>query len=273
MPRPPKSRRPQSRASDQRPRAPDQRRDLARIGGLPAVRALFATSPERIERLFFLPSMRGQVDDLCRAMAEARKPYREVEAEELAKVSGSILHGGIVAIAAPRAAVDFDPAKARAAAAEAEVPLLLCLDGVANPHNLGAIVRTAAFFGLDRVVLSDHPGQAGPSDAAHRIAEGGFEYVSLHKAKHFPQAIKHLKPAYRVVGTALDRGRPLDELPHDKPVALILGNEEFGMNPQALANCDDVVKIEGAGRIQSLNVAATAAILIHALAKKKPRQA
>lgn len=234
------------------------------------MRALFATSPERIERLFFLPSMRGQIDDICRVMAEARKPYREVEAEELAKVAGSMLHGGIVAIAAPRATLEFDPAKARAAVAD--VPLLLCLDGVANPHNLGAIIRTAAFFGLDRVVLSDHPGQAGASDAAHRVAEGGFEYVTLYRAKHFPQTIKHLKPAYRVIGTALDRGRPLDDVPRDKPVALILGNEEFGMNPQALANCDDVVKIEGAGRIQSLNVAATAAILIHELAKKKPRQ-
>lgn len=215
--------------------------------------------------------MRGQIDDLCRVMAEARKPYREVEAEELAKVAGSILHGGIVAVAAPRATLDFDPAKARATAGE--LPLLLCLDGVANPHNLGAIIRSAAFFGLDRVVLSDHPGQAGPSDASQRVAEGGFEYVTLYRAKHFPQTIKHLKPAYRVVGTALDRGRPLEELPRDKPIALILGNEEFGMNPQALANCDDVVKIEGAGRIQSLNVAATAAILIHALAMKKPRQA
>lgn len=215
--------------------------------------------------------MRGQIDDLCRVMAEARKPYREVEAEELAKVAGSILHGGIVAVAAPRATLDFDPAKARATAGE--LPLLLCLDGVANPHNLGAIIRSAAFFGLDRVVLSDHPGQAGPSDASQRVAEGGFEYVTLYRAKHFPQTIKHLKPAYRVVGTALDRGRPLEDLPRDKPIALILGNEEFGMNPQALANCDDVVKIEGAGRIQSLNVAATAAILIHALAMKKPRQA
>ena len=271
MPRPPRSRRPQSRPDSRQNPRQLERRDLARIGGLPAVKALFQTAPERIERLFFLSSMRGQIDDICRMMAEARKPYREVEAEELAKVAGSLLHGGIVAIAAPRAALDFDPAKAREAAGE--VPLLLCLDGVANPHNLGAIIRTAAFFGLDRVVLSDHPGQSGPSDAAHRVAEGGFEYVTLYRAKHFPQTIKHLKPAYRVVGTALDRGRPLADLPPDKPVALILGNEEFGMNPQALANCDDVVKIEGAGRIQSLNVAATAAILIHHLARKKPRQA
>jgi RNA methyltransferase, TrmH family len=254
MSRPPRRRRPAERP----PERPAERRDLQRIGGLPAVRALFQTAPERIERLFFVKELRHEVDDICRALAQARKPYREVAAEELAKVAGTLLHGGVVAVAVPRATPDFDPTTA-------EGPLLLCLDGVANPHNLGAIVRTAAFFGLDRVVLSDHPGQAGPSDAAHRVAEGGFEHVTLFRARHFAQAIKQLKPAYRVVGTALDRGRPLADLPRDKPIALILGNEEFGMSPKALAACDDVVRIEGAGRIQSLNVAATAAILVHEL--------
>jgi len=244
-----------------------ERRDLARISGLPAVRALFATAPERIERLFFLREMRSEVDDLCRTLAQARKPYREVGAEELAKVAGSILHGGVVAVAVQRTTLDFDAARAREAAES--VPLLLCLDGVANPHNLGAIIRTAAFFGLDRIVLSDHPGQAGPSDAAHRVAEGGMEHVALYRARFFPQTLKQLKPVYRVIGTALGRGRRLEDLKREGPVALVLGNEEFGMSPQALAACDDVVRIEGAGRIQSLNVAVTAAILIHALAKRK----
>ena len=260
MPRPTRPRRPRSE--------PRERRELSRIGGLPAVRALFQTTPERIERLFFLPEMRGQVDDLCRVLAEARKPYREVDAAELVKVAGTLLHGGVVAIAASRVTAAFDPVRASVAAAG--VPLLLCLDGVANPHNLGAIVRTASFFGLDRMVLSDHPGQAGPSDAAHRVAEGGLEHVTLFKAKHFPQALKQLKPAYRVVGTALDRGKPLAELARDRPIALILGNEEFGMSPAALSACDEIVRLEGSGRVQSLNVAATAAILIHALAKKSP---
>ena len=265
MPRPTHSRRPKPATRD--PREPRERRDLARIGGLPAVRALFQTAPERVERLFFLAELRRDVADLCEVMAAARKPFREVGAEELAKVAGTALHGGVLAVAAPRATVAFDPVQASASAGE--VPLLLCLDGVANPHNLGAIVRTAAFFGLDRIVLSDHPGQAGPSDAAHRVAEGGLQHVTLHRAEHFSQGLKRLKPAYRVVGTALDRGRPLADVPRDKPIALILGNEEFGMNPAALAACDDVIRLEGSGRVQSLNVAATAAILIHALAAKR----
>src|SRR5262249_49922314 len=59
---------------------------------------------------------------------------------------------------------------------------LLILDGVSNPHNLGAIARTAAFFGLPRMVLSDHPAQALPSDASYRVSEGGLEHLELHRA-------------------------------------------------------------------------------------------
>jgi TrmH RNA methyltransferase len=246
---------------------PRERPDLVRISGLAAVRALFATAPDRAERLFFVAEHRGEVEDLCRLMAIARKPYRQVTNDELGRVAGTVMHGGIAVLAEPRPVLPFDPAKAVAAAASA--PLLLCLDGVGNPHNLGAIARTAAFFGLDRIILSDHPAQAGPSDAAHRVAEGGLEHVRLFRAQGFARALQRLKAGYRVVGTALERGRSLAVLKHDRPIALVLGNEEAGMSAAALAACDDVVTLTGSGRVQSLNVAATAAILIHDLLEKK----
>src|SRR4051812_46321468 len=66
-----------------------EKRDLARIAGLAAVRALFATAPERAERLFFVPELRAEAEDLCRQMAMTRKPYRQVGAEELARVAGT----------------------------------------------------------------------------------------------------------------------------------------------------------------------------------------
>lgn len=222
------------------------------------MQALFQRGAERVERLFFLPERRREAADFTAALAQVRKPFREVGAEELAKVAGTVLHGGIVALARPKPVRDFDPGAVA-------VPLLLILDGVGNPHNFGAIVRTAAFFGLDRVVISGHPGQAGPSAAAHRVAEGGFEFVDIQRAANLPQALKRLRPRYRVVGTALGRGAGLAALPRDKPVALVLGNEESGLDSATLAACDQVVTLSGSGAVQSLNVAATAAILIHAL--------
>lgn len=246
------------------PRSPSPSRDdLLRVGGLPAVAAIFGHAPERVERLFFTPDRRRDAEPFCVALARLRRPFREVGPDELARIAASTSHGGIVALARPKPVLAFDPVAAAREAAR--VNLLVILDGVGNPHNLGAIARTAAFLGLDRLVISDHPGQAGPSAAAHRVAEGGLEYLQLYRATRLATGLKRLKPAYRVIGTALGRGRGLGELRRDRPVALVLGNEEEGLDAATLGACDEIVTIEGAGTVQSLNVAATAAILIHAL--------
>ncbi len=252
--------------------APDgvDQRKLFRVAGLAAVSALFTHEPERVERLFFDERLKPAVGAYCKAMAAARKPYRMVEADELAKVAGTVLHGGVVALMAPRTLPLFDTEAARRAAE----PLLI-LDGVGNPHNLGAILRTAAFFGLPRVLVSDHPGQALPSEAAYRVAEGGFEWVTLERAPALPAVLKRLRASHRVFGTALDQTRPTVDAgaltgwrgkQSVKPPAVVLGNEEDGIPPATLAACEAVLTIPGSGRVQSLNVAATAAILIHALA-------
>lgn len=239
-------------------------RDLLRVAGLPAVSALFATAPERVERLFFDERMKSLVGAFCAALARARKPYRLVQPEELGRVAGTVLHGGVVAVAQPRPVPPLDLAEVPGWAADGH-PLLL-LDGIGNPHNLGAIARSAAFFRLPRMVLSDHPEQAGPSDASYRVAEGGLEHVALYRAPRFAETLKGLRRNYRVLGTALDKGRPLDALRRgDKPFALVLGNEEDGLPRATLDACDEIVTIPGAGHVQSLNVSASAAILIYSL--------
>ena len=244
------------------------RTKLLRVAGLPAVSALFATAPQRVERVFFDRRIKSQVSAFCAELARARKSYRMVEADELERVAGSVMHGGIVALAQPKPVPDLDPEEAATWARRGE-PLLI-LDGIGNPHNLGAIVRTAAFFGLPRIVLSDHPAQAGPSDASYRVAEGGLEYVELYRSGRFAQGLQRLRRSYRVVATAAENGKPIEELRQsDKPLAVVLGNEEHGLPKATLAACDAIVTIPGSGFVQSLNVAATAAILIQALARRR----
>jgi TrmH RNA methyltransferase len=235
------------------------------VAGPAAVTALFANSPERVERLFFLAERSTEVESFCQELARRRKPYRRVAVDELARVAGTAMHGGVVALARPRPMLPFDPDMAESWRTVA--PLVVALDGVGNPHNLGAIVRTAAFFGLDRMIISDHPAQAGPSDAAHRVAEGGLEFVQLYRAAGLPAVLKRLKPAYRIIGTALGTGRPVESLRLDRPILLMLGNEEAGLDAASLTACDEIVTLPGSGWVQSLNVAATAAVLIHYFAR------
>ena len=243
---------------------PPHARQLSRICGLAAVTALFERDSGRVERLFFDGRMKGEVAPFCRALARARKPYRQVDGAELARIAGTLLHGGIVAIAGPQPLGDFDPNAARGWANDGK-PLVI-LDGIGNPHNLGAIARSAAFFGLERIILADRPDQALPSDASYRVAEGGLEHLNLQRAP-IPAALFELRPAYRVIGAALGHGPVPDRLASGHPVAVVFGNEETGLDPATLAACDEVWSIPGSGRVQSLNVAAAAAILIYLLTR------
>lgn len=266
--------RPEAERRPARPRpelaaAPEARQKLVRVAGLPAVAALFETDPSRVERLFYEREQAAAAGAFCRELAARRLPYRLVATPELDRVAGTILHGGIVAVARPKPVLPFDVREAERWAAAGEH--LLILDGIGNPHNLGAILRTAAFFGIARVALSDHPAQAGPSDASYRVAEGGFEFVTLYRAADLPRQLKRLRASHRVAGTVAEGGVAPDGAGPPRPTALILGNEEVGLDAATRAACDTLITIGGAGRVQSLNVSAAAAILIDALQRRRPR--
>ena len=237
-------------------------RDLLNVCGLAAVEALFLSDAARVERLFFEPRLARALAAPRRLLAKTHKPYREVEAAELARIAGTPRHGGVVAVTRPKALLGLDPSLAAGWARDGRV--LLILDGIGNPHNLGAIVRSAAYFGVRRVVLADRAEQALPSAASYRVAEGALDRVTLYRAT-LTAALPALKRFYRIAGTALGGGIPLAEFRSTRPVALILGNEETGIDPAILALCDTVVTIPGTGRVQSLNVAAAAAVLLYAL--------
>jgi len=239
---------------------------LAKIAGFQAVSALFRRDPSQVIRLYFDEKNKKIVGEFCSQMAKMQRPYRLVEDSELQKISGTILHGGVVAAALPRVVPDFDIEQAEAWARAGE-PLVI-LDGIGNPHNLGAIARTLAFFGMKYLLISDHPKQAGLSDAAHRVAEGGLEHLEVYRVHGLPKVCRELREIYRVVATSLSsRAGELTNHPNDpRPLALVLGNEEAGLSTETLNACDETVIVRGAGLVQSLNVSATAAILIHQIA-------
>lgn len=230
------------------------------ICGLAAVSAAFERRPEAMLRLFYLPAQKIAAGRFCAVLAAAKKPYRMVEADEIAKVAGTAHHGGIVAVAKPLVPAILD------LAAPPQGKLLLVLDGIGNPHNLGAIARSAAFFGVPAMLIGEGPGHALPSDAALRTAEGGLEHLALFRTRDLPRALRALEPHYRTVAATLAReAMALGDLPRDRPVALVLGNEEHGVSAPVLAACRRQVRISGSGRVQSLNVAQAAAVLLHAL--------
>ncbi len=232
-----------------------------RICGANAVGAVVARRPDAVKRLFYTAELRDRAGPLCTVMAQMRRPYRMLPDEEIARAAGSVHHGGLVAVVAAQRVAVLDYAKLP------RMQLLVVLDGVSNPHNLGAIARSAAFFGAGGLLLHEVPEQAGLSDAAYRTAEGGLEHLELFKTRTLRPALLALGGYYRTVAATLaPDAAPLQTLPRDRPVALVLGNEEHGVSAAALEACRRRVRILGAGRVQSLNVAQAAAVLLAALA-------
>ncbi len=249
------------------------RHDELKLCGLAAVKARFARDPASIKRLFFDHATGQRVGLICKALAQQKKIYRQVEPAELEKIAGSIHHGGIVAVVytAPLRVTSPDDAAKWAKRGES----VLVLDRIGNAHNLGAIARTAAFFGVARIVIPDHVSAARPSDSAHRVAEGGFEHLEVWQAKDLVAFARELATAgYDVVGAATRGGRP--DAPREKgkdrkPLALFLGNEESGLAPEVAAACARLVTIPGSGKVESLNVSVAAAVLLWELLARREK--
>lgn len=234
-----------------------------RICGTAAVAALFARRPDDVLRLFHARERRAEAGPFCATLAKMRRPYRELPPEEMARAAGTLHHGGIVAIARPRAIPVIDPAALPDALFAA--PVLPVLAGIGNPHNVGAIARSAAFFGCRALVLAGDARQAGLSDAAARTAEGGLEHLALFRAPDAAAFLRALPPRALALAAMPSGGVPPDSVPRGAVRALVLGNEEDGLAPELAACCGMRVTLPGSGAVESLNVSVAAGVLIHAL--------
>jgi TrmH RNA methyltransferase len=252
-----------------------QRRELA-VCGLEAVRAVIAVRPGSVRRFFYTDDRAREFGNFCGKLAAGRKPYRLVEAAELEKLSGTAHHQGVVAMVddAPPAAVT-DAAVDAWARRGARV---VVLDRVGDDHNLGSIARSAAFFGWTALVIGRDDGAARLSTSAYRVARGALERIPVYSDDSAARFVARCKGAIRTVGADHRGTRSLAEYRSQAPVgavaggtapaglALFLGNEETGLSPAVRGSCADLIRIDGAGLVESLNVSQAAAVLLYELA-------
>ena len=270
------------------------RHDELKLCGLAAVRARWQRDPASIKRLYFDYATGRKIGVMCKALSTARKVYRCVEPAELEKIAATVHHGGVVAVVEEPLLRTPTPHDVRTWVAQG-APLLL-IDRIGNAHNLGALARTAAFFGVPHLVLRSDPAAARPNDAAYRVAEGGFEVLAVWLVRDLPGFLRELGTAgYDVIGAATrgapmlgrnpkseirnpkqsdrnskletrnserDARNPEPETRNSKLVALVLGNEEQGLAPEVAAACTRLVTIPGSGQVESLNVSVAGAVLM-----------
>ena len=140
--------------------------------------------------------------------------------------------------------------------------LWLALDCVQDPHNLGAVFRSAAFFGV-RGVLLTRDRSAPLSAVVYDVASGGMESVPFSSPPNLDRALKVARDAgLWILGAAEEAPRDVSEVPRDRPWLLVLGNEETGLRRLTRENCDDLCRITSHGAVGSLNISAAGAVLM-----------
>ena len=229
-----------------------------RLFGVNACLAVFAHRRQAIRKVYLLESLVPKMRAVLAWCASERIGYRLVAAEDLNKLTGTAHHEGVCFDTLAAAELGFE--HFLPGLADARRCWLAWLEGVGNPHNLGAILRTAAHFGCAGVLLSD----ASPlalSGAAARIAEGAAESVPIVRFTSAERALAALRAErFQIVASVVRGGENLFTAQLGPRVVLLLGAEGDGLSPALAASCDLSLAIPGSGQVESLNVSAAFAV-------------
>ena len=183
----------------------------------------------------------------------------EADRRKLDGMSRTHAHQGVIALAAVR----------EAAAAKGEPPLLVVCDEISDPHNLGAILRTAECAGAHGVIIPKRR-SAGLTAIVAKTSAGAVSYMPVARVANIPSLLKDLKKqGIWVFGTAAEGTTRLYDADLKGPAAIVIGSEGDGMSRLVAENCDFLVSIPMRGRISSLNASAAAAILLYEAVRQR----
>jgi len=236
------------------------------ICGVNPVLEALAAGTRHFDRLLIVKGLRGK--RLAEAMRRATRlgiPLRFEMRETLDRLAGGIPHQGVIAI------VSQKPVMSLSALLETvhDKALLVVLDGVEDPRNLGAILRTAEAAGADGVVLPDRH-SAGLSETVARASAGALEHVRVARVGNLVQALEELKQrGIWVVGFDAAGGERWDSVDLGRPVALVLGGEGRGIRRLVREHCDHLVCIPHFGHVSSLNVSVAAGVALYEAVRQR----
>jgi 23S rRNA (guanosine2251-2'-O)-methyltransferase len=247
------------------------------VTGLRAVEELLASNPSEVRRLFVeYRSVNPRVQALVADARQRGIDVQEANRGRLRQISGEHRHQGIVAEIQRKTVLDESGLRTLVEtrlAADGQPLLLLVLDGVQDPHNLGACLRTADAAGVDAVVVPRH-GAAGLGPTVSKVAAGAAEQVPFASVPN-PGRVLDWLADYGVsrIGTSDSAERSLFDADLAGPVALVMGGEEKGLGRAVSGRCDTLVSLPMAGTVSSLNVSVAAGVCLYEALRQRRRVA
>ncbi|MCS6798845.1 MAG: hypothetical protein NZ898_09980 [Myxococcota bacterium] len=230
-------------------------RSVVRVHGMRAALAILERRPRDVLRAWVGPRPPATLEAGLEPLRRFGVVVHRVGRDDLARLCGSAHHEGIV--------VDVRPRTGRTAAelaADRSTGLLVALIGASNPHNVGAVMRVAAHFGIAAVLCDPEAARSG--GATLRTAQGAAEHVECVAVSSWPAVLDSFASAgFRVVATVVRAGRSLFEAELPRRTLVLFGSEADGLPGWALRRAHDAVTIPGTGAVESLNLATAVAIV------------
>jgi len=243
------------------------------VHGVNPVRELLRSASEAPAELWVAEGAeRQRLSEILRLARQRGARIRQAPRQKLDRLAGTDRHQGVVAVVADYRYRDLEDLLA-AARERGESPLLVVLDGVEDPQNVGAVVRSAHALGAHGIVIP-RDRAAGITAAAAKASAGAVEHCPVAQVTNIAQALEGLKESrIWTVATAADADADLAAVDLAGPVAIVLGGEGRGIRPLVRRTCDLEARIPMAGGIGSLNVSAAAAICLYeALRQRRLRR-
>ena len=240
------------------------------IYGIHAVEHVLKRSPEDVLELWLLDSRKTskEIDAIQKLAEKAGINLQFISKPALENVTGDAVHQG-VAVRRRAGTQNFDDLDTLLEQSGDSVPLLLILDGVQDPHNLGACLRTANATGVDAVIIPRD--RAVPVNATVRkIASGAAEHTPVITVINLARTMENLQQrGIWCFGLAEDADNSLFETDLSVPVALVLGGEGKGLRQNTRKHCDKLVHLPLRGQVESLNVSVTAAVCLYETVRQR----
>jgi 23S rRNA (guanosine2251-2'-O)-methyltransferase len=244
------------------------------VTGLRAVEQLLATDSVDVRRIYAeYQTANPRVEAIINSAQEAGIEILAANRARLVQMGGEARHQGV--IAEVRRSSQLDEAglrtlvETRLEAADSGPLLLLVLDGVQDPHNLGACIRTADAAGADAIVAPRH-GAASLSPTVSKVAAGAAEQLPLATVGNLNRVLGWLSDyGVRVVGTSDKADSSLYEADLNGPIALIMGREDTGLSKSIASRCDTLVSLPMAGVVSSLNVSVATGVCLYEIARQR----
>jgi 23S rRNA (guanosine2251-2'-O)-methyltransferase len=236
------------------------------IGRKPVLEAL--NSNEEIEQVYLLFGQQGNIINAIRVAAKKRGiKCNQIPLERFRTYTPSQNAQGVIALKQDFKFSSLDEILSNAK--NASLPLILVLDEIQDPHNVGAILRSAECSGVNGIILTKH-NSATITSTVTKTSAGATEHLKICQVNNLSQTIDELKQkGFWIIGSSLENAKSYTQVDYKIPIALIVGNEEKGIRKLTASKCDFLVKIPMSGKIQSLNVSVATGILLFEILRQR----